>query len=202
MLHLWVYCSHSPSVGWRVCLQATHIDSNCEEIFTHRQVLKKGEIPNCSSSNGFDPNAMTMTKLSAGFTATYSRVNNAVGFFKSVELLFFSLSYLLTAMDGSMFLLGPCQVLVMHSFAFSFRLSKVRSLIGWLLRSFCVQREKPMLRILNSLSSCCDVDMLLQGKSVIWPDVFFFPPDQSQRSPVRFAGVPSCNCRWVVSVFF
>ena len=51
----------------------------------------------------------------------------------------------------------------MQSFAFSFRLSKVGSLIEWLLRSFFVHRENPMLRIFNTLSSCCDVDVLLQG---------------------------------------
>ena len=46
----------------------------------------------------------------------------------------------------------------MPSFAFSFRLSKVGSLIEWLLRSFCIYRENPTLRILNSLSSCSDAD--------------------------------------------
>ena len=66
---------------------------------------------------------------------------------------------------------------VVQSLAFSFRLSKVKSLIEWLLRSFFVQRENPMLRILNSLSSCCDVEMFLQGNSVILHYVFFFPPD-------------------------
>ena len=35
------------------------------------------------------------------------------------------MSYLLTARNGSVFLLGSCQVLVVQSFAFSFRLSKV-----------------------------------------------------------------------------
>ena len=153
--------------------QATENDPNSEKNFTNRQVLKNAEKPNCSSSNGFDPNAMMMTKLSAGFPATLSKtsilfeVNHIVEFFDSFELLFFSLSYLLTARGGSKLLMGPCQVLVMQSFALSFRLSKVRSLIKWLLRSFCVQRENPMLRILNSLSFCGGVVVLLQGDSVI-----------------------------------
>ena len=64
-----------PSVGWKFFLQATQINPNSEKIFTNRQVLKKAEIPNSSSSNGFDLNAMTMTKLSAGFTATLCRTS-------------------------------------------------------------------------------------------------------------------------------
>ena len=55
----------------------------------------------------------------------------------------------------------------MQSFAFSFRLGKVGSMIDWLLRSSCIYREDPMLRILNSLSSCGDVDVLLHGDSVV-----------------------------------
>ena len=140
---------------------------------------------NCSSSTGFDPNAMTMTKLSASFPATLCRTssilfraNHVVEFFDSFELLLFSLSYLLIARSGSAVLLGPCQVLVVQSFAFSFRLSKVRSLIEWLLRSFCIQRENPMRRILNSCSFCDDVEVLLQGDSVV--HVFFSPPDVIQ----------------------
>ena len=94
------------------------------------------------------------------------RVNCVVEFFDSFELLPFSLSYLLTAKDGS------CQVFVMPSFALSFRLSKVGSLIEWLLRSFCIYCENPMLRILNSFSSCSDADVLLQGASVVQHCVF------------------------------
>ena len=61
---------------------------------------------------------------------------------------------------------GFCQVLVLQSFAFSFRLSNVRSLIECLVRSFFVLCEKPMLRMLNSLSFLCDVEMFLQCESV------------------------------------
>ena len=81
--------------------------------------------------------------------------------------------FVVTARNGSMFFLGPCQVLVVQSFAFSFRLSEVRSLIEWLLRSFCTYCENPMLRILNSFSSCGDIDVRLQGDSVAWHYVFF-----------------------------
>ena len=101
-------------------------------------------------------------------------VNNVVIFFVALGLLSFSLSYWLTARKGSVFFLGPCQVLVVQSFAVSFRLSKVWSLIEWLLRSFCFQRETPMLRILNSFSFCGDVDVLLQG---LQHYVFLSPPD-------------------------
>ena len=55
---------------------------------------------------------------------TCVRVNGVVEFFVALKLLPFSLSHLLTARDGSVFFLGPCHVLVMQSFAFSFRLSK------------------------------------------------------------------------------
>ena len=58
-------------------------------------------------------------------------------------------------------LLRSCQVLVVQSFAFSCRLKKVGSLVEWLLRSFCIYRENPMLRVLNSFNSCGDVDVLL-----------------------------------------
>ena len=60
---------------------------------------------------------------------TCFRVNRVVIFFVALKLVSFSLSYLLTARNGSVFFLGPCQVLVMHSFAFSFRLNQVGSLI-------------------------------------------------------------------------
>ena len=75
------------------------------------------------------------------------RINHVVEVFTAFELLFFSLTNLLTAMDGSLTLLSLCQILVMQSFAFSFRISKVRSLIKSLSRSFCIQRENPMLWI-------------------------------------------------------
>ena len=45
-------------------------------------------------------------------------VNRAVIFFVALNLLSFSRSYLLTARNGSVFFLGPCQVLVVQSFAF------------------------------------------------------------------------------------
>ena len=57
-----------------------------------------------------------------------------------------------------------------------------------------------MLRILNSFSFCGDVDVLLQGDSVVQNYVFFSPPDGIQRISVRFTGVPSWKYRWVASV--
>ena len=56
-------------------------------------------------------------------------------------------------------------MLVVQSFAFSFRLIKVGSLIEWLLSSsFCISGKNPMLRI---LSFCGDIDVLLQGDPVV-----------------------------------
>ena len=116
-------------------------------------------------------------------------------------MLFFSLSFLLTARNGSVFFLGPCQVLVVQSFAFSFCLSKVGSLTDWLVaEAFCTIRENPMLRILNSFSSCSDVDVLLHADSVVQHYVVFFPPDGWQWLSVFFVAVPSWKYRWVASV--
>ena len=87
VLYLWVYCSHSPSVGWRFFLQATETCPDSEKKITSRQGMKNAENSNCSSSTGFGPTLTTMTKLlaswpasltqmSAGFTATVSAISN------------------------------------------------------------------------------------------------------------------------------
>ena len=131
---------------------------------------------------------------------TCSRVNRVVIFFVALELLSFSLSYMLTARDGLVFFLGPCQVLVVQSFAFSFRLSKVRSLTEWLLRSFCIQRENPILWILNYFSFCGDIGVLLRSDSVVQQNVVFFPPYGWQWLSVICVAVPSWMCRWMASV--
>ena len=185
-----MYCSHSPTVVWRFISSQPKLVPTLRKIFTNRQGLKNAENSNCSSSNGFrsqfdgdeavcksarDPDDAVGRFLPRPSILFW--VNRAVVFFDALEWLSFALSYLLTARNGSIFFLGPCQVLVVHSFAFSFRLSKVRSLIEWLLRSFFVDRGNQMLRILNSLSTCCDVEMFLEGDSVVQHYVFFSPPD-------------------------
>ena len=89
--------------------------------------------------------------MSAGFSVTVCRmficfrIDRVVVFFDALELLSFSPSYLLNATNGSKIFLGPCQVLVVQSFAFSCRLSKVRSLIEWFQSSFFVLCENPIL---------------------------------------------------------
>ena len=145
-----MYCSHSPSVGWSFFSKQPKPVLTLRKI-TNRQGLKNAESRNCSSSNGFGPTLTTMTKLSASWPAiscrqvsprpfveprNLFRVNRVVIFFIALGLLSISLSYFLIARIGSVFFLGPCQVLVVQSFAFSFRSSKVRSLIEWLLKSF------------------------------------------------------------------
>ena len=107
------------------------------KIFTNRQGLKDAENSNCSSSNGFDLN---LTTIPVCF-----RINRVVVFFDALEWLSFSPSYLLNARNGSKIFLGPCQVLVAQSFAFSYRLGNVRSLIEWFQSSFFVLCENPML---------------------------------------------------------
>ena len=126
----------TPSVGWlEVFLQATETCPNSEKKFTNRQGLKNDENSNCSSSNGFGPTLTTMTKLSAGwpailtklsagFSATLCRTSNLFQgqprshILRCPRIDVLSLSYLLTARNGSIFFLGPCQVLVVQSFAF------------------------------------------------------------------------------------
>ena len=143
-----------PSVGWRFFSRQPKPVLTLRKI-TNRQGLKNAENSNCSSSNGFGPTLTTMTKLSAGwpatltklsagFPATLCRTSNLFsGQLRShilrcprIVVLFAVL--FVDCEDGSVFFLGPCQVLVVQSFAFSFRLSKVGSLIEWWLRSFCI----------------------------------------------------------------
>ena len=172
VLYLWVYCSRLPSVGWMIFSRQPKPVLTLRKI-TNRQGLKNAKNSNCSSSTGFGPTLTTMTKLFADWPRpfveppTCFRVNRAVIFFVALKLSSFSLSYVLTVRNGSVFFLGPCQVLVVQSFALSYRLSEIGSLIEWLPRSFCIYRENPMLRILNSLRSCRDVDVLLHGDSVV-----------------------------------
>ena len=81
-------------------------------------------------------------------------VNRVVIFIVALKWLSFSLSYLLIARNITVFLLGSCQVLVVQWFAFSFRLSKVGSLIEWKLSSsFRICCKYPIIRSLNSFSS-------------------------------------------------
>ena len=58
----------------------------------------------------------------------------------------------------------------------------------------------PCFEFLHSFSFCGEVDVLLQGNSVVQHCVFFSPPGGIQRVSVRFTGVPSLNYRWVASV--
>ena len=57
-----------------------------------------------------------------------------------------------------------------------------------------------LLRILNSLSSCSDVDVLLHVGSVV-QNYVFFPPNGWQWHSVIFFGIPSWKYRWLASVF-
>ena len=118
--------------------------------------------------------------MSAGFFVvppTRVRVNDVVIFFVAFKLLPFSLSFLLTARNISVLLLGSCQVLVMESFAFSFRLSKVGSLIEWKLSSsFRICCKNPYNPYLNSFSSRSLVDVRLQGDPVVQNNVVFPHP--------------------------
>ena len=187
---MWVYYSHTPLVGWRFfskqpkpVLTLRNKNSPVARAWRMLRIpiahLLMGLVPcwrRWRSCLQFCPRSwqscMQVSPLPVVEPSTWFRVNRMVTFVVALKLLSFSLSYLLTARNGSVFFLGRCQVLVMQSFAFSFRLSKVGSLIEWLLSSsFCIYRENPMLPILNSLSSCSGVDVFLHGilsYNIIW----------------------------------
>ena len=129
-----------------------------------------------------------------------SRIEWKVILLNSFEHLRFSLSYLLTARNGSVVFLGPCQVLVMQSFAFSFRLSKSRSLIQWLLSTVLIQFEDPMFRILISDRSCCDVWMITQSHFVMFKNLLLSPPNILQRLSIFGVTVPSFKYGFVSSM--
>ena len=57
-----------PSVGWRFFTRQPKPVLTLRMKFTIRQSVRNGEISNCSSSNGFGPTLMTMTKLFAILT--------------------------------------------------------------------------------------------------------------------------------------
>ena len=64
-------------VGWlEVFLHAIETCPNSEKNSTSRQGLNNAENSKRLSSNGFGPNLTTMTKLSAGFSATVCRTSN------------------------------------------------------------------------------------------------------------------------------
>ena len=143
----------TPPVGWlKVFLRATETCPNCEKEITTCQGLKNAENSTCSSYTGFGPALTTMTKLlacwpailtqmSASFFATVCRISNLCSGQRRSQglrclqivalfaVLFVDCEEHLCILDGS------CQVLVMQSFAFSFRLRKVGSLIEWDLSS-------------------------------------------------------------------
>ena len=132
-----------PSVGWRVFSRQPKPVLTLRKI-TNRQGLKNAENSNCSSSTGFGPNLTTMTKLFAGITATLYRTSNMFSgqlrshFLRCPETVVLFAALFVDCEEWFCILLGPCQALVVQSFAFSFRLGKVGSLIEWWLRSFCM----------------------------------------------------------------
>ena len=128
-----------------------------------------------------------------------SKIDWIVILFNSLKRLSFSLSYLLVASNGSILLLSPCHIFVVQSLAFSICLSKIRSLMWWLLSTVLIQFENPMFRILNSLSSCC-VWMILQGNSVMQHYVLLCPSNIWQRLSVCVVVMPSLEYGWMSSM--
>ena len=70
-------CSvHTPVCCLEVFLQVTETGPNSEKKFTNGQIMKNAWNSNCSSSNCFDPNLLTRTKLSASLSATPHRTSS------------------------------------------------------------------------------------------------------------------------------
>ena len=129
-----------PSVGWMFLLQLTEICPNSEKNSSVVRAWRMLRIPIARLPMGLVPlwrrwrsclqvgprpwrSCLQVSPRPFVQPPTCFRVDRVVIFFVALELLSFSLSYLLTARSGSWFFLGPCQVLVVQSFAFSFRMS-------------------------------------------------------------------------------
>ena len=145
MLFEWVFCSHASVGCLEVFLQATETGPNSEKCFhessDHEECLEFQLLVFQLFRSQFvdeDDAVCRFPRRPSVEPPTSARVDCTVIFFNSVKRLSFSLSYLLASRNGSICFLGPCQVLVMQSFALPFRLNKVGSLIEWLLRSFFV----------------------------------------------------------------
>ena len=123
---------------------------------------------------------------------TCLRVNRVVVFFESFELLFFSLSYLLTARDGSVVLLGPWQVLVVQSFAFSILLEQSQ-VVDWVVASVLL-RFAWESNASNFEFSQPVATYICVSKAIL--------SDQWQRSPLRFARAPSWKYCLAAAVLF
>ena len=171
MLFEWVFCSHLPSVVWKI------ISSQPKLVLTLGKNQGLSEHEEClefhllvvqlfRSQFVDEDEAVCMSPCHSLQNLQPVRGSTAQSY-SSTPSNAFSLSYLLTARNGSVFLLGPCQVLVVQSFASSFRLSKVRSSMQWLLSSVSIQCENPVRRNKNSLSFCREVRLVLQGNSVM-----------------------------------
>ena len=135
VLYLWVYCSHSPWVGWRFFSRQPKPVPTLRKITIH-QAWRLLRIPLARLPLGLVPRRrrwrsclqvgprswrrwlQVSPRLSVEPPNCF-RVNGVVVLFVAFKLLPFSLSYLLTARNNSVFLLGSCQVLVMQSSLFA-----------------------------------------------------------------------------------
>ena len=167
----WVFCSHTLSVVWKYFSSQPKLVLNLRIFsFTNRQALKNAGNSNCSSSNGFDPKLMTMTKLSAGFPSTLWTTSSLFEDQPRSRILRcprMLVHFAVSLADceewfGSLAGFLPSARRATVRILFSVEQSQV---VDWVVAE--AQLENPMLRILNSLSSCCDVEMLLQSTSVI-----------------------------------
>ena len=137
-LWLHVLFTHLPSVIGKFLSRQPKPVLNREK-FTNGQTVKNARNSNFSSSNCWGPNLLTMTKTRLlrllKERPTCSRVESAVIFFHSLKRLSLSLSYLLIVRHGSTILLSSLMFVVQS------RLSKIRSLVQWLLSSSLIHFE-------------------------------------------------------------
>ena len=131
-----VFCLHFPVGCLEVFLQSTETGPDSEIFFTNRQTMKnawnsqvlvfqlfRSQCVDEDEAVGRSPPRLLREPPAC------ASVDCLVILFNSLKRLSFSLSCLLTARNGSKVLLSLCHVFVVESLAFSFRLSKVRSLM-------------------------------------------------------------------------
>ena len=150
-----------------------------------------------------------LTKLSASFPATVCRISNLFwGQPRSHILRCPQIGVLFAVLFVDCEECNPCLHLASlpgarHAIVCILLSLEQSRVVDWVIAEFLLLhfRENPMRRILNSLSSCSDLDVLLHGDSVVQHYVVFFSPYGWQWLSVFIVGVPSWKYRWMASVF-
>ena len=199
MLFEWVYCSHTQSVDRRFFSRQPKLVLTQRKKSQIARPWRMLRIPTARLPIGLVPRWWRWRScLARDPDEVVCRfLRDSLWNLQPFELLFFSLSNLLTARDGSVVLLSLCQVVCI---LFSLEQCQV---VDWVVAEvFCLAWE--------CNASIFEFSLLLLRRRHDSPVQFdrialcsvFFPPDFWQRVSVRFAGVPTRKYRWVVSLLF